>query len=206
MTDQNAIRDDIAFLRALAEQGQRGSLVGGSILFAAGLIFGAASLTLWWTLSHGAAWDGWAQWVWPAAAVLFFIYLGLAKAKQRRDGLVRSPAGRMAGVAWSALGCGMFTIIVSLLVIANRTQDWRPAAAIGPVVLALYGVGWFVAAAAIASRWLAVLAAGSFIMGLVTAWFAAEGSATQFLVYGLSILALAGAPGFVLMRRASRAA
>ena len=42
MTDQNqAMRDDIAFMRTLAEAGREGPLNGGSILVAAGLIFGA---------------------------------------------------------------------------------------------------------------------------------------------------------------------
>ena len=41
MTDQNqAIRDDIAFMRALAEEGRQTPLLGGSVLVAVGLIFG----------------------------------------------------------------------------------------------------------------------------------------------------------------------
>ena len=43
MTDQDAIRDDIAFMRALAEEGRNGPLVGGPMLLAAGLSFGSTT-------------------------------------------------------------------------------------------------------------------------------------------------------------------
>jgi hypothetical protein len=42
-------------------------------------------------------------------------------------------------------------------------------------------------------------------MALVSAWFVAEG-AIVYLIYAISLYALAAAPGFVLMRRARRAA
>jgi len=45
MTDQNqAIRGDIAFMRALAEDGREGPMVGGSILVLFGVVYAGASL------------------------------------------------------------------------------------------------------------------------------------------------------------------
>ena len=61
MTDQNAIRDDIAFMRALAEQGQRGPLIGGAIMLAGGGLFGTASLIIWLLLLTGALSDLYAR-------------------------------------------------------------------------------------------------------------------------------------------------
>ena len=49
------------------------------------------------------------------------------------------------------------------------------------------------------------VAFGSFLMALVSAWFAAEGPIV-YLIYALSLYALAAAPGLVLMRRARRPA
>ena len=48
MSDQaNGLREDVAFLRSMAEQGRRGPLLGGIFLAAAGLIYGAASFMDW---------------------------------------------------------------------------------------------------------------------------------------------------------------
>ena len=48
------LSDDIAFMRSLAEAGRDRPMVGGSILLAAGAIYGAASLTVWGLLVAGA--------------------------------------------------------------------------------------------------------------------------------------------------------
>ena len=42
-----SLRDDIAYLRALAAEGRTAPFLGGSILIAAGVIFGACSLMHW---------------------------------------------------------------------------------------------------------------------------------------------------------------
>ena len=46
MTDDQMqnVKDDIAFMRALAAEGQRTPLLGGAIMAAAGVIFAIASL------------------------------------------------------------------------------------------------------------------------------------------------------------------
>ena len=45
MADLQSVKDDIAFMRALATEGRSAPLLGGAIMIAAGLIFAAASLT-----------------------------------------------------------------------------------------------------------------------------------------------------------------
>ncbi len=42
-----AVREDIAYMRALAEEGRRAPLLGGSVLVAGGLIGGAAAAAHW---------------------------------------------------------------------------------------------------------------------------------------------------------------
>lgn len=204
MSDENhAIRDDIAFMRSLAEQGREGPLLGGSIMVAAGALFGTSSLLVAWGVSGRgpAAWAGWLQWVWPVSAVLFFAYLAAAKLRQR--GEVRGPAARGAGVAWSAIGWAMGAIIVSLIIMSNRAHDWRIVAAFGPIVLSLYGGGWFAAACLTRRRWLWAVAWASFAMAPIMAWVAVD-QVALFTIYGVSLFLLAALPGFVLMRQAAR--
>src|SRR5206468_3183050 len=47
MAVRNSIDDNIAFMRALAEEGRNAPFVGGPIMLAAGLCFGSASLAVW---------------------------------------------------------------------------------------------------------------------------------------------------------------
>ena len=203
MTDQNAVRDDIAFMRTLAEEGRVGAPLGGSILIASGLSFGTASLAVWagvtWRLIH----HGWViAAIWTASMVLFLGYLFIGKAiyGQKKGG---SP--RAVGIAWSGAGWSIFFVGLSLAVMAVHGHDDYVANAFMPFIMAIYGSCWFVAAALTRARWLYAVAAGSFAMALVTAWFAADG-VMLYLVYGLSLYVLAAAPGFVLTLQLRKAA
>jgi hypothetical protein len=203
LSDQNhAIRDEIAYLRNLAVEGRDGPLVGGSILLVGGLVFGLASLAVWFGLTHGLGWDSGIQLVWQVSGALFFVYLVVAKLRQR--GAVRGPAARATALAWSGIGFAMFVIVFSLLVLMGRTHEPLIAAALPPVFLALYGAGWFVAAMATRIRWLQLVWIGSAVMALQTALWGT--GPAQFLIYGASLLALVALPGLVLMLQARRAA
>ena len=200
MTDQSSIRDDIAFLKGLAEEGRQGPMIGGSVLVASGLLFGSASLAIWVALTQGAKPQGGVMWVWPAAAVLFFAYLFVFLRGVPRV----NAASQATGIAWSGAGWAMFTVVASLMLIATRAQAWEVAAAISPMILALYGCAWFVAGRIYRSLWVTLVAFASFGMALVNAWYATEG-ATGYLIYGVTLYLLAALPGFVLVRQASRA-
>ena len=109
------------------------------------------------------------------------------------------------GMAWSGGGWAMFFVGLSLVIMAVHGKDAYVAAAFMPFILAIYGSGWFVAAALTRARWLYLVAFGSFLAALVVAWFAAEGAAI-FLVYAISLYALTAVPGLVLMRQARQVA
>ena len=202
MTDQAAIRDDIAFMRTLAEQGRTGPLVGGSVLLVSGLSFGSASLAVWadltWKLSHS-------PWVipgvWMAAMVIFMGYLFGSKVMRTRSG----GASKALGLAWSGAGWAIFFVGLSLVVMAVHGKDGYVASAFMPFILSIYGSAWFLAAALTKTRWLYAVAFGSFAMALVVAWFASLGAAL-YLVYGLSLYGLAALPGGILARQAGKAA
>jgi hypothetical protein len=200
MTDQNAIRDDIAFMRALAEEGRSGPLLGGAIMMTGGGLFGTASLFIWIALSNGISPDSWVQFVWPISGVVFFAAFFVLL---RRTPMPKSGAARGVGIAWSAAGWTMFILIASLIVMAVRLDDNRIMGAICPAILALYGCSWFIAASASGRRWLYAVTFGAFAMALVTAWFAMQ--VVDYLIYAISLFALVAAPGLVLMRQARKA-
>ena len=202
MTDQDAIRDDIAFMRELAEQGRNAPLVGGSVLLVSGLSFGSASLAVWavltWKLSH----SDWAiPGVWLASMAIFMAYLFGSKVMRDRSG----GASKAIGMAWSGAGLAIFFAGLSLVVMAVHGKDPYVAAAFMPFILTIYGSAWFLAAALSRARWLYLVAFAAFGMALVVGWFASEGAAL-YLVYALSLYLLAAVPGGILAGQAAKAA
>src|SRR6185369_3776201 len=100
MTDQNAVRDDIAFLRNLAEAGRGGSTAGGSVLVVAGLIYAACSLASWAAIAYSLNWNGFFPLVWFGGTGLFLVLLQLMKRRLPAN----SGGARDAAVTW--WGCG----------------------------------------------------------------------------------------------------
>jgi hypothetical protein len=195
------VHDDIAFMRALAEDGRAGPLFGGSILFAGGFLFGLTSLTVWAALRGLIPGGQNIHILWFIAALLFFVALFFLKSRIP----ARGGSSRSAGQAWSALGWASSAIIVSLLVMGFRSRDPLLGEAIAPVMLGIYGAGWAVASMMTQQRWLMGVALGAFAMALTIAWFATD-MALVYLLYGIGLLLLGALPGLILMRQARRAA
>ncbi len=201
MTDQNAMRDDIAFMRTLAEAGRTGPMAGGSILVVAGGIYAACSVASWSGITYRLNWDGFFPLVWFGGTLLFLVILFLMKRRLPRN----SGAARSAGVVWQGVGWATFAIVISLMMISARANAWVVMAALPSVILALYGAAWFVGAVLTAVRWLYLVAFGAFIMAAVNAWFVTA-PATLYLVYAASLIGLLSLPGLIIMRQARKAA
>lgn len=199
MTDQNqAIRGDIAFMRALAEDGREGPMVGGSILVLFGVVYAGASLLTSYAIGTGLARQPlFFPIVWFGATALAMAVLLAMKLRQPR----KVGATRAAGLAWAAAAWTICAIIASLMLIGLRTGDWNIMEAMAPVVLAIYGGAWFIAGQVSSQKWLNLVAFGAFIIAGVNAWFVTDPT-NMFLVYAASLIALLVAPGVVLMRQA----
>ncbi|MBU1374366.1 MAG: hypothetical protein KKE02_21840 [Alphaproteobacteria bacterium] len=202
MTDQNqSLRDDIAFLRDLAEAGRDRPMIGGSILLMVGSIFGVASLVVWYLASVRGLGGVMYSIVWGFAFVLYMAFLiPLLRRLPKTAGASQAAAG----VAWSAVGLAIFVVFVSLWVLSYRLHIPNLMLVFPSILMGLYGASWFVAATLLRQRWLHLIAVASFGMALVNAWFAS--GHTVWLIYGVSLLALLAAPGFVLMRQGRTAA
>ena len=195
-----AIRDDLAYMRALADEGRRAPLLGGSILVAAGLIYGTASLAHWAVMaglldlprsSLGL--------IWGVAVAAFLIALFVLKARLGGKPGAAAMANRVSGAAWGGMGGASFAIGLSLFAAVFKTGDWIFMALFPPVILALYGAAWIVGAALSDRPWMKWVAAGSFAAAVGCALLIGEQA--QYLVYAVSFLLLSVAPGLALMRQ-----
>lgn len=202
MTDDQmqSLRDDIAYMKIMAQEGSRGPLLGGAILVAAGAIFGGSSI-FHYLIETGvldlppAAYSV----VWLVAFLAFILALAILSARFKRRPGARSPANRAAGTAWMGVGLAIFVMSISLGVLSWRLGSEAPMAVFPSLILALYGSGWAVSAEMSGKKWLWWLAIGGWAAAPVCALFI--GTPLLWLVYAAGLFALALVPGLILMRQ-----
>ena len=194
---------DIAWMRRLAEENSEAPIQGGSILMAAGLLYGAGSLAFWAELNglFGADW-GVTGASWLVATGLFLLSLTVSLTR-KRSGRVVTAANRAFGTVWAAVGMGIFALFVALAVNDYRTGPGQGFASfwlVPSIVMVFYGLGWAVTSAMTRSRPLWFLALASFLAAPLMA--ALSGSSEQYLAYAAALFLLMALPGFLLMRAA----
>ncbi len=202
MTDDlQTLRNDIAYLKDLADAGRNGSSTGGFIMAAAGTTFGIASLFQWAALSGAfGGTQGIANWAWIVSMLVFFAILFVAGRRKGAAGENR----RTTALAWSGIGWAIFVVFAAISLATWRTQSPVLITFAPSIIFALYGAAWMAPAAMTGKAWLWATALGSFAMSLVNAWFIGEPVA--YLLYGLGLFLLAAVPGLILMRTASASA
>lgn len=207
MTDPKNDTADIAWLRSLAEEGAKTPPQGGAILFAAGLIWGTASVAHWFIITGLLPVDpaGYGL-VWGVALLVFFATLFVLIRRLKARGGVETAANRAFGSVWSALGWGIFSLFSALILLdVGRTgeadlAEW--SLAVPSIIMAFYGMGWAVSATMLRQRMLWLLAIGAFIAAPILALI--SGSPGQYLAYAAAMYLLMALPGYLLMRAANR--
>lgn len=205
MNDASDTASEIAWMKSLAAEGARSPVQGGSILLAAGLIWGTASVSHWVIASGLMPVDPAAYGVvWGIALLAFFAALTILIGRLKRQGGVETAANRAFGSVWSGLGWGIFALFAALLVLdfnRNGQVEMAPLSLVIPsIIMAFYGIGWAVTAAMLRQRGLWVLAISTFIAAPALAFMA--GTTAQYLAYAAALYGLVALPGFLLMRAA----
>jgi hypothetical protein len=195
------IQDDLAYMRALAQEGRRAPLLGGSVLIAGGLIYGGAALAHWMIaagvldvppISYSV--------LWLVAVVAFFVVLGALKRRMSQRPGATAANNRAYSIAWGGLGGATFGIAASLIIAAARMKDPVIMGLFPPVILSLYGGGWLVGAALSDRSWLRWVGFAAIAAALGTALLI--GRDEQWLAYAAALILLAALPGYALARQA----
>lgn len=203
-TDDGAA--DIAWMRKLAEEGAEAPMRGGSILMAAGLIYGLGSVIHWAAISDRIGLgDPQLGLIWLLATGLFLVVLTIVNLRLRGQAGVRTSANRATSAAWMSVGLGIFALFTSVAVIGLRMgEDTLLLLTLTPsIIMVFYGMGWAVSASMTRSHSLWWLAIGSFIAAPLLA--ALSGQDIQYLAYAGCLFVLMAVPGFLLMRAAKQA-
>jgi hypothetical protein len=201
MTDDvKAIRDDLAFLRALAEDGRHTPLLGGSILATAGGCYGSASLIQWLILSGVLDVSPvWLFGLWALAVAIHLTIQSVLIGKVASKPGAGSSANRASRDVWTAIGLGCFVLMIAVGVASWKARTDVLIGFAPSIILVLYGAAWWVAGSVSKLAWIRAVAVASFAaaiaMGLLI------GSTWVWLAYALALFLLALAPGLTLMRQ-----
>lgn len=197
---------DIAWMRRLAEEGAQAPVQGGSILMAAGLTYGVASLFEWARVTDRLGeTPGVTGVAWLVATVVFLVILTIVNLRLRGRAGVMTSANRAFAAAWTGVGLGIFALFAALMINDYRMgpdQGFTAMWLVPSIIFAFYGLGWAVTAAMLRSGPLGLLAAAS--LAACPALALLTGSADQYLAYAAALFLLMGLPGFLLMRGARR--
>ena len=192
------LQSDIDYMKSLAVDGARGPLRNGASLWWAGVVYAAAACIHYGFITHMIPMPNplFLPLNWLAASAAFGI-LAFVTAP-RRTGKA-SDIACVAYSAWTAVGLGIGSFIALLVVMSSVLQQVETLAfVVAPFVLIVYGIGWWVAAAASPQKWTRAVAFGCFfaapLLGLLT------GKPEQLLAYAVCLLTFAAVPGLLLMR------
>ncbi len=199
MSNSN-LQNDIDYIKSLAVAGSTGPLRNGANLVWAGLLYGLAAVAQYAIVVGWLPRNGWiSAVVWFGASLVFLAVVLICRFG--RGNTVGSQSDKAAETAWSAVGLGIVAFIATTAIIANRV-DHSAAAAItytlAPVILLLYGIGWWVSAVMAKQNWLKLVALGCFAGAPLLALL--SGMPEQLLAYALCLVLFATMPGIILMR------
>lgn len=198
--DIRSMKDEIAYIKALAEEGRRTPLIGGSILIAAGLIFGSASV-IHWLIEIGALALSPVAYavVWVGAMATFFACLFVLIGRSKGRPGAASLVNQAVGAAWMGVGLLIFVMSLSIAVISWRVQSPILTFIFPSMIFAAYGSGWAVSATMSKARWQWWLAIGAWAAAPAIA--ALTGTDWIWLAYGAGLFAFALVPGVLLVRQ-----
>ncbi len=201
MTDDiQSLRDDIAYLKAMADSGHNSRGAGGGVLMmSAGLFFAAASIGQYLAMQRAVPMTmETASFGWLIATVAFIAVLIAVKLRWWSDG--SSPG--TAGFAWQGIGMGCFFIFVALGLASWRTQSPLLIEFSPSIIFVLYGAAWISVGAAMHQTWMQVTGWGGFVAAGITAWFI--GQPVSYLIYAGGLMLLAFVPGVLFVLEARR--
>ncbi len=201
MTDNTTnLREDIAYMRDLAEAGASTPLLGGLILVVVGAIFAVASAAhwLWFSLGDPETWMIISMWLGAAALCWIVNYAWPIRLMLKKPG-ISSPSNRASAWSWQATGFVVNVILGCCLIIAWRIDSSLPFTLFPSVILSVYGGAWYVSMKMSGQKWMWWPTLGSFAFSLILAL--AITSSFLFLIFALAWALLVLAPGIVMVRR-----
>jgi len=196
----DTVKDDIAYMRKLAEYGRRGPILGGAFLASAGVVFGLACLVQWAAQTGRLAIaDREMVWIWAAAyavfaLIWFALWFGFRSRRQAAGG---NASNIVFGIAWIVNAVGVLVAYGTTMIAASITHMQDMFYAYVPLIFIFYGIAWGLSAVMARRPWMYLAACGSF--GCAFAVAALTRDPAQLALMAGALVVLLTLPGLKLM-------
>lgn len=192
------VRADLAFLRAVADDGPALPELLGWHLAAVGVVFSAAMVHIWSVYAGVTPWpESWKPFL-SVPGVLLYVPVQIWIARQRH-GLGWGPTATACGAAWAAMAT-MIAPALAVLFLAQRQTGVSFYLAWPALAFVLYGGAWMQAAIVTRRPWYAGVALGCFAVAAASAALVRDNSQWLLMAGGLALLV--AAPGLAIVHRA----
>ncbi len=193
------LEDELAYIKSLAEQGSIGPMRNGISLLSAGIAYACASIAQYLAVRAILPQTGWMSLtIWGVATLAFWAVAATSWLKKSKSHN-QSVGLRAKTSVWSAVGIGILALLLCVTIIANVMKEFATISfMIAPVILILYGIGWWVSAKVSGVTWIKWMAIGCFVGAPLITFLA--GRAEQLLAYAVCLILFAAVPGAVVMR------
>lgn len=195
----NTMKDDITYLRRLAEQGRSAPILGGVFLACGGVLFGIACFVQWAMLLRGV--DGVAPIValWGGAMVLFALIWTMIFLQMRARGVAATGiSNKTFHAAWLGNGIGITVTCIGVAIAGAVANSGVVMVAYPPMVFGFYGTAWLVTGVLVHRRWMYGAAAVSYLFAILLALLVTV--AWMLPAMGIALVVTLAIPGVLLMR------
>ncbi len=200
-----ALAGEVAYVKALAEEGRNAPLVGGVLYVIWGVLMTLAALGTYASATGAIAlpFVG-GLWFWVAAFVAGWAFSFIIGARSALKPGALTVGNKTARAAWIAVGVFMSVFWIAAMVFQGRlaAAGFEPRFLYGlmfPLAFGVYGIAFLATSVAARLDWMRGFAVASWMFSIAALYFA--GDARQFLVGAAGSLLCAALPGVLLMRR-----
>jgi hypothetical protein len=199
MSPQN-LREDLAFVRTLAEEGASAPLLGGRFMVFWGVLVSATLLTHWAIVTDRlAAPTAWLFWIWLGMSIGGGLVSLLLGASISRAPGASAANNRVASAIWSAMGLSLLALFVGVFAAINQGAPlllWNifPGAALVLYGMAYLGGAFFHREGLLIFSGVAALTAGAAALALIQ-------SADAYLAAAAGVVASTLIPGVAYVIR-----
>ncbi len=195
---------DLAFMRALVDEGGRSQIAGGSALLWGGVLYGLQCLVQWAQIVGLVHLSDRAMLVFVNAVTILYLAILAVVLWMDRKTSQRGVGTRAVNSAFGAAGLANLVLLVSFGVVATRERSltiWLLYPAALSVVL---GSAWYVAFMIWRRIWLLAVSVGWYATALTLALLS-RSYAAYTLLFAIALFVLMALPG-VVIRRSGRVA
>ncbi len=207
MNDElKTVREDLAFLRTIAEGGgERGGIgvAGGALYGSAGVLYGIQTL-VYFAQERGVIQLGFAgnmvlAWL---PTLVFLVLMTIVIIHDRKRPQVGA-SNRAINAAFAGTGIANLALVLIFGVAAARTRDFHYWLFHPAVVFVLQGAVWYVIFMLRKRPWMALVATGWLVCGVALGMLIWRAD-LYLLIASFGLFAFMGAPGFYMMRQAQQ--